>query len=141
MPQITWECHSSLTGKNKAAPGTQQTGLLQMAKLIQQNISQTMPGMGGGTPLDQKSLPYLFLDQAGSIAVHLRAWPNLLKELHSDVDSSEVSKKYARRCPGSGARNLRNPEFDSYGICMVLLIMGKETSTFSNLPYIALADT
>lgn len=97
--------------------------------------------MGGGRPLDQKSISHLFLDQEESTVLHLRAWSNLLKELRSDVDSSEVSKECAKSCPGSEARSLRNPESDSYGICMAPLIMGKQKATLSILPYIALADT
>lgn len=138
-PQVTWECHSSLSGKNKAAPGTQQTGFLQMASYSSRTLLKTcLEWQRNAFGSDKSLIP---LDQAGSRAVHLRAWSNLLKELHSNVDSSEVSKECSRSCPGSGARNLRNPESNSYGIGMVPLIMGKQKSKFSILPYIALADT
>lgn len=71
--------------------------------------------------------------------MHLRASPKLLKELQSNVDSFVVGT-----APGSRRsvleRSLRDPESDSYGICTAPPKMGKQKTTFSIFPYVALVN-
>lgn len=108
-------------------------------QLLQQNIAQNMSGMGGGRPLDQKSA-FVFPRSSRRVVLHLRAWSNLLKELHSNVDSSVMSKERARSRPWIRSKepkesgnwflwNLHSPTKD-----------GEAKSHVLHLAYIALAD-
>lgn len=128
-PQLHREDYSSFRHTaNKSIPN----GLFQC------NIAQSMSGRRRGRPFNQKST-FVFSRSSRRGVLHLRASPKLLKELQSNVDSFVVGT-----APGSRRsvleRSLRDPESDSYGICTAPPKMGKQKTTFSIFPYVALVN-
>lgn len=142
MPRASLQCHPSSTGKTIALSGTQQTSLFQMACSSATLLKACLEGVEEG--LSIRKVPLYFLDQAGEESCISEPHLNSSKSYRVMLTVLRCLRSVVGTAPGSRRsvleRSLRDPESDSYGICTAPPKMGKQKTTFSIFPYVALVN-